>query len=191
MEGVDNPGLDIELNETASSNTKLHDNEAHSRIEVLADLTSSTESTNEITQEEEEDEVEVQQQSCSFIGNALEKVWTESGRWIENNQRITWNVFYIVLALAYNAYFVASVYYMLDKGIPMDWCNGVGFLIILTAIAYLGLFYFQVVKKLWGKKIYKVALKPFFNWLSQLWKYRLVLFIVFNEFISYWLALLM
>lgn len=177
MEGVDNPGLDIELNETASSNRKLHDNEAHSRIEVLADLTTSTESSNEITQEEEEEE-EVPNQSCSFIGNALEKVWTESGRWIENNQRITWNLVYIVLALAYNAYFVASVYYMLDKGIPMDWCNGVGFLIILTAIAYLGLFYFQVVKKLWGKQIYKVALKPFFNWLSQLWKYRLVLFIL-------------
>jgi len=125
------------------------------------------------TEPEEETEFEVNQ-SCSFVGNALEKFWTTLGDFAVKRKTLVRGLVYVIIALLYNAYFIASIYYSIHNGIPMDWCNGVGLLIILTVITYLSLFYFQVVKKFWGKSIDRAVLKPAGAYFDRLWKFRLV-----------------
>ncbi len=62
----------------------------------------------------------------------------------------------VLLAILYNVYFFGAVYYYTnnednDKGI--EWCEGLGFLIILTVIVYACLFYFYIVKPLFRKAL--------------------------------------
>jgi hypothetical protein len=47
-------------------------------------------------------------------------------------------------------------------------------LIILTVITYVSLFYFQIVKRFWGKSIHQAVLKPIGAYYDRVWKYRLV-----------------
>lgn len=42
----------------------------------------------------------------------------------------------------------------------IQWCNGYGMLLILFVLTYIGLFYYQIVKPLWGARIYKTILWP-------------------------------
>ncbi len=50
------------------------------------------------------------------------------------------------MALIYNGLLIGAVLYSVEKsGQAIDWCNGVGFMLLFTAIAYLGLFYKYVV----------------------------------------------
>ena len=51
--------------------------------------------------------------------------------------------FYIVFALAYNAYLAYCIYYYVDNDLDWEWCDEFGFLLILTAITYVMLFYYQ------------------------------------------------
>ena len=59
----------------------------------------------------------------------------------------------ILLVAAYNAYIAYAVHFHLKTGRNMDWCGGLGFLIILTALVYFSLFYFHILKKVlpWRK----------------------------------------
>lgn len=163
MAGIDNAALEIGTDEaiTSGENKRGIDDQ-------VSDVSQDP------TADDADEELHNSRNPCIFFGNLLEKFWSSIASWIANNTQLAWNLAYIILALAYNTYFVASIYYMVSNGIEMDWCDGVGFLIILTSIAYLGLFYFQVVKKLWGKRIYKAVLKPCFDWLGGIWKYRYV-----------------
>jgi pyrimidine nucleoside transport protein len=124
--------------------------------------------------DEGEGDDEAIDQSCEFIGNALETFWKGTGEFFSQRSAAAHSVIYILLAVLYNAYFVASVYYSIHNGIPMDWCDGVGFLIVLTGITFFGLFYFQVVKKFWGEPIHQNVLKPIGNAFEKVWKYRSV-----------------
>ena len=62
-----------------------------------------------------------------------------------------------VLAVAYNAYLGFAIYFHSVAGRELDWCGGLGFLIVMTAIVYLSLFYFYVVK--WALKKSRIKLK--------------------------------
>lgn len=77
------------------------------------------------------------------------------------------NLIYVVLAVLFNAYFVSCIVYFVNRSVhAIDWCDGVGFLVVITCVVYFGLFYFQVVKRFWSQTIYKAAIKPisqFFN----------------------------
>ena len=59
----------------------------------------------------------------------------------------------ILLVAAYNAYIAYALHFHLKTGRNMDWCGGLGFLIIITALVYFSLFYFHILKKvvLWRK----------------------------------------
>ena len=56
----------------------------------------------------------------------------------------------VMLFLLYNVFFFYAVHRHIqrqeeeDKGV--DWCGGLGFLIILTVIAYVGFIYFKIIK---------------------------------------------
>ena len=54
----------------------------------------------------------------------------------------------VVLAAAYNIYLVYALHFHFKEGRDIDWCGGLGFLIILTVIVYCNLFYFHIVKRL-------------------------------------------
>ena len=123
------------------------------------------------TQEPEEEQEEVNQ-SCVFIGNALEKFWAYLSNFSAKRKTLVRGLIYIILAVLYNAYFIASIYYSIHNDTLMDWCNGVGLLIILTVITYVSLFYFQVVKRFWGKSIDRAVLKPMGAHYQRVWKYR-------------------
>ena len=111
-------------------------------------------------------------QTCLFIGNALEKFWKFLGDFAQERKLLVRGLVYVLLAVLYNAYFIASIYRSVDMGIPMDWCNGVGLLIIMTIFVYFGLFYFQVVKRFWGKPINRVVLQPLGKSFDRMWKHR-------------------
>ncbi|ODM93942.1 Sodium/nucleoside cotransporter 1 [Orchesella cincta] len=57
----------------------------------------------------------------------------------------------VVLILGYNAYFIYAIVYNLQNGLDMECCNGLGLLIILTALTYISLLYFYLLKPLVSK----------------------------------------
>lgn len=131
----------------------------------------------------EETDKEVNQ-SCTFIGNALEKFWVYLNDFATRRQQLVRGLIYVILAILYNAYFVASIYYSIKNGIPMDWCGGVGLLIILTVLGYVGLFYFQIVKKFWGESIDRNVLQPIDRTFDRVWEYRVVQYGVYLVIIA-------
>ena len=52
----------------------------------------------------------------------------------------------IVLVALYNIYMVCAIHYHKVNGLDMDWCGGLGFLIIITLIVYISLFHFYILK---------------------------------------------
>lgn len=62
--------------------------------------------------------------------------------------------------LLYNAYFITCILYNHRNKLDWEWCDGHGLLIILTALVYWALFYFHVLKRFYGKTIYRSAIKP-------------------------------
>ena len=54
----------------------------------------------------------------------------------------------ILLVIAYNAYIAYALHHHLQTGRVIDWCGGLGFLIIVTVIVYVSLFYFHIIKKI-------------------------------------------
>ena len=53
-----------------------------------------------------------------------------------------------------------------------NYCHDVGFLIIVTAIVYIALIYFLVVKRFFGKRIYKSIIKPIVQLIDKVFGYR-------------------
>lgn len=59
---------------------------------------------------------------------------------------------WVLIGLVYNGFLIGAVLYAVEKSNRLiDWCNGVGFLIVVTSVAYVGLFYQFVVKRLVAK----------------------------------------
>ncbi|XP_069702918.1 uncharacterized transporter YutK-like isoform X2 [Periplaneta americana] len=71
------------------------------------------------------------------------------------------------------AYFVAAIVFWNMKGdCDLEWCDGFGMLIIVLAVTYIGIFYYQIVKKYFGKTIYENVLHPVGKQWSSLMKQR-------------------
>lgn len=170
--GIDNAGADIEME--SGLDRKTSDRVQDLSTMAVKDLDLSSTTSKSDSHVEENDDDEPVDQSCRVIGNGLEKFWTWLGDFFSQRSALARSIFWIILALLYNAYFMASIYYSIHNGIPMDWCDGVGFLIVITGLTYLGLFYFQVVKKFWGKSIEKACMKPAGEAFDRAWKHRLV-----------------
>lgn len=177
--GIDNAGADIEM-EGGLDRARSSGLEDLSTIAVKElELSSLESSHSEKTPSTKDDDEEINQ-SCGFLGNALEKFWGWLGDIFSERSDLMRCIIYSIIAILYNAYFIASVYYSIHNGIPMDWCDGVGFLIVLTGLTYIGLFYFQVVKKFWGKAIYRSCMKPMGKAFDRAWKIRSVFILCFT-----------
>ena len=78
----------------------------------------------------------------------------------------------VLLFLAFNAYLIGAIVNTAKRGILVDFCDGVGFLIIITALAYAGMFYYYVLKPYLGKTVYRCIFKPVGIVGGKLWSYR-------------------
>jgi len=91
-----------------------------------------------------------------FSWVALEGVLVNIWKW-----RFTKLIVLSVIFILYNIYFIGAIYYnRVNSDTHLDYCNDVGFLIILTIFVYLGMFYFLVFKRFFSAKIYKSVVKP-------------------------------
>ena len=83
---------------------------------------------------------------------------------------------WVLLALLYNAFLVAAIYYGVadDEGGDggLDYCHDVGFLVILTVVVYAGLLYFGVVKRFFGKAVQRALFKPAQQVTDRLFQYK-------------------
>lgn len=70
-------------------------------------------------------------------------------------------VIYAVLFILYNAYFFGVLARYIKHDLPWEWCDKFGFLIILTIITYVGLIYYQIVKRFFGTMLYNAFIDPF------------------------------
>ena len=62
----------------------------------------------------------------------------------------------LLLSLAYNAYLVYAIYFHMSTGRAIDFCDGLGFLLVITGIIYISLFYFLIVKKYCWNRLVRV-----------------------------------
>ena len=85
-------------------------------------------------------------------GCSSKKGETRNNRW--NLKRLVKIVLIIVLVTAYNGYMAYALHYHISTGRDLDWCGGLGFLIIVTLITYISLLYFNVLKRfIPGRKV--------------------------------------
>ncbi|CAG7834095.1 unnamed protein product [Allacma fusca] len=79
---------------------------------------------------------------------------------VTTNKRI-FNIGVMVLgALAFNAYFIGAIHYALTYKDRVDWCDGVGFLVIIVGVVYWSLFYYYFLKRFVWKKFRRGIVQP-------------------------------
>lgn len=64
--------------------------------------------------------------------------------YMAQHPRTTKLTIYFVLLCLYNAYLFYCIWRYVYYGLEWEWCDGLGFLIILTVLTYAGLLYYQV-----------------------------------------------
>lgn len=152
--GQDNVGFEIEL-----------DDKPENRVRSRSSTATSS------GKHRDDDDDETARERTRF-GGPVENLW-HCVRY-EDERRNYWikMAFLVIVAILYNGYFAATVWYAVHYGKPIDFCDGVGFHIVLTGFVYLCLFYFQIVKPYWGKAIHKSFMKPIGERYDRVWKYR-------------------
>ena len=68
-----------------------------------------------------------------------------------------------VIFILYNVYFIGTLVHQANQNVEFrywEFCDGHGFLIIITAIVYFGLFYYNIFIPLLGDKVYNNVFKP-------------------------------
>ena len=66
----------------------------------------------------------------------------------------------LLAVVGYNCYFVAAIWWGVSNKSQLDYCDDVGFLVIVTVFLYIFLFYFLVVKRFLGNAIKRAVLEP-------------------------------
>ena len=72
--------------------------------------------------------------------------------------------------ILYNIYFTFALTHRADENLEWEFCDGHGFLVIVTAITYIGLFYYLIFIPCFGEKLYQLF-KP----LGKFFSYRFCL----------------
>ena len=96
--------------------------------------------------------VQPEQGTFTPCDNADSKKSDRLNRW--NVKHMAKIVLIIALVTAYNGYLAYALHYHIKTGRELDWCGGLGFLIILSLVTYTSLLYFHVLKRLIpGRKV--------------------------------------
>ncbi|XP_068207832.1 uncharacterized transporter YutK-like [Palaemon carinicauda] len=82
--------------------------------------------------------------------------------------------FTTVLSVGYVAYFIAVLVISTELQKGDYWCDADGLLIILTVIAAINILYFQIIKPLFGKTIYRVVIKPLAKMINEAFSHTIV-----------------
>jgi len=106
---------------------------------------------------EEDAEEAPADQPDGFPTRALVKCRSTLSSVYTKHKGLIWSIFKILLLLAYHVYFAYAIYYAVEHGDGIDFCDGVGFLIIITGLVYLG------VLNSYVGKLYRNVLKPLFR----------------------------
>lgn len=67
----------------------------------------------------------------------------------------------LILNACVLAYLITAVMFFNTQGdCDLEWCDGLGMFIIIIALLYLGLSYYYIIKKFFGRVIYKTVMEP-------------------------------
>ena len=89
-----------------------------------------------VAQQFEDLDDEIPPGSC-FCAEILESAKEKIGRTTEASSATWSKVVWSLIFLGYNGYLVCAIYLANSRGAGVDWCDGVGFLIIVTGLSYL------------------------------------------------------
>merc|ERR1711962_391387 len=86
---------------------------------------------------------------------------------MSQNPKIVSAVIKATLFILWNIYLIFAIKYMADQGqhFSHTLCDGLGFIVILTIIAYTGLIYYKIIVPYFGKTLSKYFIDP----ISSLW----------------------
>ena len=66
----------------------------------------------------------------------------------------------LLAVIVYNCYFITAIWWGVSNKEQLDYCDDVGFLIIITVFIYIFLAYFLVVKRFLGGALQRAILDP-------------------------------
>ncbi|XP_069702912.1 uncharacterized transporter YutK-like isoform X2 [Periplaneta americana] len=90
-------------------------------------------------------------------------------------------VMFFIVNVCIIAYLTAAIMYSRVQGeCSLEWCDGVGLLIILLALVYFGLFYYFIIKKFFGRFIFRKVFKPINNGWNKLVKNRYLRIVILS-----------
>jgi pyrimidine nucleoside transport protein len=105
----------------------------------------------------------------NIFTRAVVKVRSGLTNLIVSHKKVVKSLVILTLFALYNAYLVIAVNYTVTDEVKVDWCDGIGFLFVLTGIVYWSFFYYFVLKGVLGhhfKRGFKAlskALSPIFS----------------------------
>jgi pyrimidine nucleoside transport protein len=156
--GEENPSFQLDESVLKNSSNKYSDVD-------LSDRKYEPEKKGSKKHDDTDDMFEDKEYTGYMVGNAVEKFWELIGDLVKKNWTFVKCLLLVLLAILYNAYLIGSIHYAVTKKNSLDYCDDVGFLLIITIIVYISMFYFLVVKTYFRriplmKKIYKSVVKP-------------------------------
>ncbi len=81
--------------------------------------------------------------------------------WVSQNGKKSSLFLWALLFLLYNAYLVGCILRFNESNqSEWEWCDGIGFLIIITSIVYFGLLYFLILKPVLSKPLDRLIFGP-------------------------------
>jgi len=112
-----------------------------------------------------DDMFEDKEHSGNMVGDFIENFWAVTCGLVNKHWILVKFFLLVVLVILYNAYLIWSIHYAVNKHDRLDYCDDVGFLLIITIVLYISMFYFLVIKPYSRripimKKFYKSVIKP-------------------------------
>ena len=87
------------------------------------------------------------------------------------HSNITKAICIIIFALLYNAYFIGVIWRYQMYDLAWEWCDELGFLFVITVATYAGIFYYQVIKRFFGKWLNEHLIVPWSKLLDKVYSY--------------------
>lgn len=112
-----------------------------------------------------DDMFEDKEHNGNIVGDSIENFWAVICGLVDKHWILVKFFLLVVLVILYNAYLIWSIHYAVTRYDSLDYCDDVGFLLIITIVLYISMFYFLVVKPYSRripimKKFYKSVIKP-------------------------------
>lgn len=115
---------------------------------------------------EESKEVSRKQEGLNTFLSSVSSMVTHTTLWMKSKEKYIRWFLRLVLLLLYNVYLSFAIYLTWDQS-TSSWCNGIKFLVLITAIVYLCVLYSFVLKRFLVKPLYR-TLSPVFRFYTTL-----------------------